>query len=190
MASCQRLTRHSLCKTNGWAYNYSMKVSSGLLVYRYRNNIFEVLLAHPGGPFWANKDDGAWTIPKGEVSEDEDPLAAARREFEEEIGQVAPRNKSFYLDSIKRRDGKVIHVWAVQGDLDASAIQSNMFTVEWPPKSGKKQEFPEIDKAAWFELSAALPKLHKGQPEFIKRLAEHLGAKLNEPEKSPQQSLF
>ena len=150
------------------------KQSAGILIYKKTESGVEVLLGHPGGPFWAKKDTGAWSIPKGEYTEDEDPLTAAKREFQEEIGQLAPNGDYLELGEAKRKDGKTIRAWAVQANIDASAISSNTFEIEWPPKSGKKQKFPEIDKAAWFPLEAASPKLHQGQAIFLERLAKEL----------------
>lgn len=147
------------------------KKSAGILVFRRKFNEPEVLFAHPGGPFWAKKDLGAWSIPKGEYEDDEDPLAAAKREFQEEIGLPVPAGELFDLGEIVRKDKKVIKVWAVEGDLDVSHIESNLFEMEWPPHSGQYQQFPEIDRAQWFLLSEASPKLHAGQEIFIARLA-------------------
>src|SRR5689334_9574783 len=118
------------------------KISSGLLMYRRRDGRLQVLLVHPGGPFWKNKDEGAWSIPKGEAGENEDLLLCARREFEEELG-VAPAGNFVELTPIKQKGGKIVHAWCVEGDLDASTIRSNTFTMEWPPKSGKAATFPE-----------------------------------------------
>lgn len=151
------------------------KLSAGLLVYRLKNGQVEVLLAHPGGPFWAKKDLGAWSIPKGEYDENnEEPLAAAKREFEEEIGSKAPEGEYTELGEFRRKDSKTIQAWAVEGDLDVSEIHSNSFEMEWPPKSGQKQKFPEVDKAAWFSLNEATSKMHKGQAVFLERLANIL----------------
>jgi predicted NUDIX family NTP pyrophosphohydrolase len=138
-------------------------------MYRRRQGIVEVLLAHPGGPFWARKDLGAWSIPKGEFDPDEDSLAAAKREFEEETG-LSVTGEFIPLTPIKQPGGKVVHIWAVEGDCDASAIKSNTFTIEWPPRSGKQGEFPEIDRAEWFSLDAAKEKVTKGQRGFIEEL--------------------
>jgi predicted NUDIX family NTP pyrophosphohydrolase len=135
--------------------------SAGVLVYRRRSRL-EVLLVHPGGPFWAKKDDGAWSIPKGEFAEGEDPLTAARRELAEETGLVVDRELR-PLGSVKQAGGKVVHAWALEGDLDASAIRSNTFSMEWPPRSGRMQQFPEVDRAAWFSIDEARVKLLKGQ---------------------------
>jgi predicted NUDIX family NTP pyrophosphohydrolase len=143
--------------------------SAGILMYRRRQGIVEVLLAHPGGPFWARKDLGAWSIPKGEFEPDEDSLAAAKREFEEETG-LSVTGEFIPLAPIKQSGGKIVHIWAVEGDCDASAIKSNTFMIEWPPRSGRQQEFPEIDRADWFSLDAAKEKVTKGQRGFIEEL--------------------
>jgi predicted NUDIX family NTP pyrophosphohydrolase len=143
--------------------------SAGLLMYCRRNGILQVLLVHPGGPFWAKKDAGAWSIPKGEFSGDENALMAARREFEEETGFL-PAGRFVPLTPIKQPGGKVIHAWALEGNLDATTIRSNTFTMEWPPQSGNHQEFPEVDRAAWFTIDAAKEKIIKGQVDFIDEL--------------------
>ncbi len=149
------------------------KLSAGLLMYRRREGRLEVFLVHPGGPFWAKRDVGAWSIPKGEFGGDEDPLAAARREFTEETsftveGDFAP------LSPITQAGGKVVHAWAVEGDLDPEAIKSNTFTLEWPPKSGKEQEFPEIDRAGWFGIDEAKEKINKAQVGLLEELEKML----------------
>jgi predicted NUDIX family NTP pyrophosphohydrolase len=143
--------------------------SAGLLMYRRRRGVLEVFLVHPGGPFWAGKDAGAWSIPKGEYSPEEDPLAAARREFKEETGMTAA-GEFIPLTPLKQPSGKIIHVWAVAGNCDAGAIRSNTFTLEWPPRSGVPQEFPEVDRATWFSLTAARKKISKGQAGFLEEL--------------------
>lgn len=153
-----------------------MKQSAGLLVYRIRSNQVQVLLVHPGGPFWAKKDVGAWSLPKGQFEEGEDPLTAAKREFQEELGMAAPTGETSDLGTIKT-PGKLLYVWAVEGDLDSKHSTSNLFEMEWPPKSGKIQQFQEADKADWFALQAAPAKLHKGQAIYIDRLAALLKAK-------------
>jgi predicted NUDIX family NTP pyrophosphohydrolase len=130
------------------------KLSAGLLMYRFRNERLELFIVHPGGPFWAKKDDGAWSIPKGEYDEGEDPLEAAKREFLEETG-IAASGVFKPLSTLKQPSGKKITAWAYEGDCDASVIKSNTFTMEWPPKSGKQAEFPEIDRAAWFTVDVA-----------------------------------
>jgi len=150
--------------------------SAGLLTYRRRGASVEVFLVHPGGPFWAKKDDGAWSIPKGEFTEGEDPLEAARREFHEETGFAA--NGVFQrLQVVKQPGGKLIHAWAVAGDVDAAAIRSSNFSMEWPPHSGKQREFPEVDRAAWFPLADAAKKILKGQLPLLRQLAESLQRK-------------
>ena len=129
---------------------------------------------HPGGPFWANKDDGAWSIPKGEFDEDEDPLDAARREFEEETGS-APSGDVIPLEPLRQSSGKVVYAWAVRGDFDPGTLKSNTFSMEWPPKSGRQQDFPEVDRAAWFAIEAAERKILKGQAALLRQLREKLG---------------
>ena len=144
------------------------KRSAGILLHRDR----EVLLVHPGGPFWARKDAGAWSIPKGEYDEGDDPRAAALREFEEELGSPLPAGTELVeLGTVKQNSGKVITAYAAAGDLDADAIRSNTFTIEWPPRSGRMQEFPEVDRAGWFPLDEAREKLNPAQAELLVRLA-------------------
>jgi predicted NUDIX family NTP pyrophosphohydrolase len=140
--------------------------SAGLLMYRYRDGHVEVLLVHPGGPFWQHRDAGAWSIPKGEFGEDEDALAAAQREFQEEIGLVASGD-FVPLRPIKQRGGKTVRAWLVECDLDVSRIKSNTFSMEWPPRSGKFQEFVEIDRAEWFTLDLAMEKILEGQQPLL-----------------------
>ena len=152
------------------------KLSAGLLVFRSVSGGLEVLLVHPGGPFWSRKDDGAWSIPKGEFAEGEDPLAAAKREFEEETGLAPPPGEPIALEPVRQKSGKLVHAWAVEGDLDAAAVRSNTFSLEWPPRSGRRQEFPEIDRAAWFTLDVARSKLVQGQAALLERLAAALSA--------------
>ena len=147
------------------------KRSAGVLAFRNREEILQVFLVHPGGPFWAKKDAGAWSIPKGELLEGEDPLAAARREFEEETGIVAD-GQFLALGELKQPSGKVIVAWALEHDFDAEQVRSNTFTIEWPPKSGRMQQFPEVDAGGWFSLPEARIKLLKGQLEFLTRLAD------------------
>lgn len=149
------------------------KLSAGLLMYRWRGAEPELLIVHPGGPFRAKKDEGAWSIPKGEYAEGDDPLAAARREFIEETGFFAG-GAATCLGDLKQSGGKIVTAWAVQGDCDASLARSNMFTMEWPPKSGRMQDFPEIDRAAWHTPEVATAKLLKGQTEFVDRLIAKL----------------
>jgi predicted NUDIX family NTP pyrophosphohydrolase len=145
------------------------KTSAGLLMYRMREGEMEVFLVHPGGPFWAKKDAGAWSIPKGEHAEGEDPLVAARREFAEETG-IVPDGAFVELGSLRQAGGKVVTAWAFEGDCDAAAIRSNTFTLEWPPRSGRQREFPEVDRAGWFDLPTAEEKLLKSQLPFLQRL--------------------
>jgi len=135
----------------------------------------EVLLGHMGGPFWEKKDDGAWSIPKGEHGPDDEPLAVARREFEEELGSPVPAEELLPLGALRVTSAKVLAVWAAEGDLDATATRSNTFELEWPPRSGRVQEFPEIDRAAWFGLGEARAKLVKGQVPFLDRLRDAVG---------------
>lgn len=150
------------------------KVSAGLLMYRRRvKEGFEVLLAHPGGPMWSRKDQGAWTIPKGEVAEGESPREAAIREFEEEIG-FRPDSKLIMLGSIKQKGGKRVHAWAVQGDCDPAGVVSNTFEMEWPPRSGEKRRFPEIDRAAWFDLTEAERRINSAQAPWVRTLPQRL----------------
>ena len=151
-----------------------MRTSAGILLWRRTDDGPEVLLGHMGGPFWARKDDGAWSLPKGEHGPDEPPLAVARREFEEELGSPVPAGDLLPLGEARVTSGKMLAVWAVEGDLDAAACVSNTFELEWPPRSGRIQEFPEIDRAAWFGLEAARAKLVKGQVPFLDRLAAAL----------------
>ena len=146
--------------------------SAGILLFRDSEAELEVFLVHPGGPFWAKKDAGAWSIPKGEYSGDEDPLAAAKREFEEETG-VAIQGDFISLGEVKQAGGKLVKAWAVKHDLDPSILKSNTFTLEWPPKSGKMREFPEVDSGEWFSIAVAREKIIKAQEEFLTRLASH-----------------
>ena len=145
------------------------KKAAGILLYRKKGSSLEIFLIHPGGPFWANKDESAWSIPKGEFLENEDPLTAAKREFQEETG--FPVEGPFVsIGSIKQSSGKVVQAWACEGDLDASAIQSNSFRLEWPPRSGKYQDFPEADRAEWFSFDVARKKILKVQMPFLQNL--------------------
>jgi len=148
--------------------------SAGLLLYRRREGRIEVLLGHMGGPFWARKDERAWSIPKGEHPEAEDALAAARREFAEETGTPPPDGPTLDLGEVRQSGGKRVTAWAVEGDLDPSAVKSNTFLLEWPPRSGRRQEFPEIDRAGWFDLDTARRKIVKGQVALVDRLEERL----------------
>ena len=147
------------------------KLSAGLLMYRLSNSQLEVLLVHPGGPFWKNKDAGAWSIPKGEVDPGEDLLAAAQREFQEELG-IHPTGKFVPLYPVKQKNGKTVHAWAVLGDCDPAAIKSNTFTMEWPPKSGRQTEFPEVDRAQFFDLPIARKKINPAQAAFLDQLQQ------------------
>lgn len=143
--------------------------AAGLLLFRRRSNILEVMLAHPGGPLWAHRDEGSWTIPKGEIEDGEDPLDAARREVREETG-ATPSGAFIALDPVRQPSGKVVHVWAVESDFDTAALQSNLFEMEWPPRSGRRQAFPEVDRAEWFALDIAMRKLLDGQLPFLSQL--------------------
>jgi predicted NUDIX family NTP pyrophosphohydrolase len=150
--------------------------SAGILLYRLNGASPEVLLVHPGGPFWAKKDDGVWSIPKGEYREDEDPRAGALREFEEETGTALPAAELIELGEVRQRGGKMVTAWAAEGDLDADSIRSNTFEMEWPPRSGRMAEFPEVDRAAWFDLAEARTKLNPAQAAFVDRLLERIDA--------------
>ncbi|MCL4501871.1 MAG: NUDIX domain-containing protein [Deltaproteobacteria bacterium] len=147
------------------------KRSAGLLMYRFQNGALEVFLVHPGGPFWAKKDLGAWSIPKGEYNPDEDALAAAKREFAEETGCVF-QGDILPLPSLKQPSGKIIAAWAFEGDCDPKTLRSNTFSLEWPPRSGRQQEFPEVDRAGWFGLDEAKEKIIKGQVGFLEELEQ------------------
>jgi len=149
------------------------KKSAGLLMFRRREGLLEVFLVHPGGPFWGRKDEGAWSIPKGEYAPGEDPLETARREFQEETG-FEGEGDFIPLTPRKQPSGKVISAWALEGDCDASLIKSNTFSMEWPPRSGRQQEFPEVDRAGWFTVPAAKEKILKGQVPFLDELSEIL----------------
>jgi predicted NUDIX family NTP pyrophosphohydrolase len=151
-----------------------MKRSAGLLLYRQSAAGLEVLLAHPGGPYWARRDAGAWTIPKGEYGPDEDPLAAARREFAEEFGAPVPADGELVaLGEVHQRGGKIVIAWAVHADFPAETISSNTFEIEWPPKSGRVASFPEIDRAGWFDVATARCKILAAQTAFLDRLLDH-----------------
>jgi predicted NUDIX family NTP pyrophosphohydrolase len=150
--------------------------SAGILLYRLTGEGPEVLLVHPGGPFWAKRDDGVWSIPKGEYGEDDEPLTSALREFEEETGTPLEPGELVELGSVKQKSGKVVVAWAIRADLDADAIHSNTFAMEWPPRSGRTAEFPEVDRAGWFDPPAARRKLVAAQAAFVDRLLEHLDA--------------
>jgi predicted NUDIX family NTP pyrophosphohydrolase len=150
------------------------KKSAGLLMFRAVSGRLEVLLVHPGGPFWAAKDEGAWSIPKGEFEDDEEPLVAAKREFEEETGFV-PVGELIPLKPLRQPSGKLVYAWAMKGDVDPAGLRSNTFSLERPPNSGRYQEFPEIDRAAWVTIEAAGRKITKGQADFLAQLREKLG---------------
>ena len=153
------------------------RISAGILLWRRRHGELEVLLAHPGGPYWAKKDHGHWTIPKGEIDVDGDSLeAVARREFWEETGHELPDHPLTELGEITQKSGKVVHGWAIEGDLDAGAAVSNLFTMEWPPRSGRMQEFPEIDRVEWFAMPEARKRLKAAQVPFLERLEAALRA--------------
>ena len=144
------------------------KISAGLLLYRRRAEL-EVFLVHPGGPFWAKKDARAWSLPKGEFGEGEDPLQAAKREFTEETGfEIDGEFRP--LDPVKQSGGKIVYAWAIEGDCDPARLRSNLFSLEWPPKSGRKQEFPEVDRAAWFTIPQARERILAGQIGFLDQL--------------------
>jgi predicted NUDIX family NTP pyrophosphohydrolase len=144
--------------------------SAGLLMFRSSNGQLEVLLVHPGGPFWAKKDEGAWSIPKGEFPAEEEPLAAAQREFAEETG-CPVRGPFIPLTPVTQRGGKVVHAWAVEGDCDPTPLASNVFSLEWPPRSGRRRAFPEVDRAEWFPFPVALQKINPAQRGLITELA-------------------
>ena len=149
--------------------------SAGIVLYRRgQGDGLEVLLVHPGGPLWANRDAGAWSIPKGEYTDGEDPLDAARREFEEELGSAPPAGEAADLGEIRQKSGKRVRGWALAGDLDTTGITSNTFELEWPPRSGRRVEIPEVDRAEWFGLDAAREKINPGQMPLLDRLADLL----------------
>jgi predicted NUDIX family NTP pyrophosphohydrolase len=154
--------------------------SAGLLLFRGGASDLEVLLGHPGGPFWQKKDDGAWSIPKGLIGADEAPLSAARREFAEETGHD-PAGDFLPLGEARQPGGKVVQAWAIEGDCDPALIRSNTFEMEWPPRSGHRRTFPEIDRAAWFGVADARRKILKGQTVFVDRLLEALGPDADAP---------
>jgi predicted NUDIX family NTP pyrophosphohydrolase len=147
------------------------RTSAGILLHRVRDGAREVLLVHPGGPFWARKDAGAWSIPKGEYGDGDDPRACALREFEEELGSALPADAELTdLGTVRQSGGKVITAYAAAGDLDTATITSNTFTIEWPPRSGRTQEFPEVDRAEWFTLVTAREKINAAQADLLDRL--------------------
>ena len=166
------------------------KQSAGLLVFRVKNGSLEVLLAHMGTPWWAKKDIGAWSIPKGEVEAGEDPLATAKREFKEELGLTVPEGELLELGTIEQHNNKTVTAWAIEADPDIRAIKSNEVEIEWPPKSGKKQKFPEIDRADWKNLSEASAKCVRGQGELFVRLADILKIPFDSEQSPSQASLF
>jgi predicted NUDIX family NTP pyrophosphohydrolase len=149
------------------------KTSAGLLPFRWRATRLEVFLVHPGGPFWTKKDQHAWSIAKGEVEPEEDLLATARREFAEETG-LSIDGPTIRLTPLRQTGGKLVHAWAIEADLDAASIRSNLFAIEWPPRSGRIREFPEVDRASWFELHEARRRIHKGQIGFLDELEARL----------------
>ncbi len=149
--------------------------SAGLLLYRRRQRGIEVLLVHPGGPFWARKDEGAWSIPKGEYGPGEDPLTAARREYAEETGAAPPAGEAVALGAFRQSSGKIVEAWAVEGDFDPATLKSNTFALEWPPRSGKMREVPEVDRAGWFPPGEAERKLLAGQRPILAALLQQLG---------------
>lgn len=148
------------------------KQSAGILVHRGAGAALEVLLVHPGGPFWAKKDEGAWFIPKGEIEAGEAPLAAALREFAEELGMPAPAGDPLELGTVKNKGRKLIYAWALAGDLDLSGFRSNTFSIEWPPRSGKQREFPEVDRAQYFDLETARVKMHPAEWPLVERFCD------------------
>lgn len=151
-----------------------VRLSAGLLLYRVRDGALEVMLVHMGGPFWARRDAGAWSIPKGEHEPSEEPLAAARRELAEETGLAVPAGEPVDLGAVEQRNGKLVRAWALAADLDVSAISSNTFEIEWPRGSGRIRSYPEIDRAAWLDLPTASEKIVKGQLPFLERLGERM----------------
>ena len=152
------------------------KQSAGILLYRRINNQLEVFLVHPGGPFFKNKDDAAWSIPKGEFLDDEDALVAAKREFYEETGQPITDGEFLKLKPVKLKSGKTVHAWAIEGDIDHEVISSNLFEMEWPPRSGKMASFAEVDRAAWFEPGVARVKINPAQIALIDELETALSS--------------
>lgn len=155
-----------------------MSTSAGILLFRRSDGMPEVLLIHPGGPFWVRKDLGAWSIPKGEMEEGEDGPACALREMREELGPApeVERDSMMELGFVRQKGGKVVHAWAVEGDFDTAALQSNTFTLEWPPRSGNSQQFPEADRAEWFSPDEAKRRINPAQATFIDRLLSALAS--------------
>lgn len=152
------------------------KQSAGILLYRFTKGLLQVFLIHPGGPFFKNKDKGSWSIPKGEFTDDEEPINAAKREFMEETGQLIDGN-FIRLSSILQKGGKTVHAWAIEGNIDHEAIISNLFEMEWPPKSGQQQTFPEVDKAGWFDIDTAKIKINIAQVDLIVELESKISIK-------------
>jgi predicted NUDIX family NTP pyrophosphohydrolase len=148
------------------------KLSAGLLLFQRADTEFRVFLVHPGGPFWKNKDDGAWSIPKGEYGEGENPLAVAKREYQKELGSVPPAAGYRPLGDIRQAGGKVVRAWAVEGDFDPAHLKSNIFEIKWPPKSGKRVPFPEVDRGQWFSLAEAKVKILSSQRPLLERLQD------------------
>ncbi len=150
------------------------KKSAGIILYRTKNNMLEIMLVHPGGPFWAKKDVGAWSIPKGEFDEDEDALAAAKREFEEETGQKVAAKSFIELSPVKNKSGKQVYAFAAEEDFDSTRITSNLIWVDWPPRSGRRMQIPEVDKAEWFDVETAKEKILSYQVPLIEELAKRI----------------
>jgi predicted NUDIX family NTP pyrophosphohydrolase len=171
-ASHARVPLTESIRTHAGARLDAVTTSAGLVVFRLREGELEVLLGHMGGPYWARKDAGAWSIPKGELDEGEDPLAGARREYREELGHAAPDGPVIELGEIRQRGGKRVLAFAVDGDFDPAQLRPGTFELEWPPRSGRRQAFPEIDRVAWFDLASARAKLVQGQVALLDRLAE------------------
>ena len=163
-----------------------VKRSAGILLYRPHGNSYEVLIVHPGGPFWAHKDLGTWSIPKGEIEAQEDHLTAAKREFEEEVGAPPPAGEYESLGEVTQSSGKIVSAFALRSDFNLERFKSNMFEMEWPPKTGKQQEFPENDRAAWVTMNTAKQKLVKGQVPLLQTLADKLDIKLHDIVVPPQ----
>jgi predicted NUDIX family NTP pyrophosphohydrolase len=169
-------THSRRCRASEAGGPLAARESAGILLFR-RGSAVEVLLVHPGGPFWAKRDDGAWSIPKGECGEGEGLRECALRELREELGDppAIPPDRLIELGSIRQKSGKVVHAWAVEGDFDPAALRSNTFRIEWPPRSGREEEFPEVDRAEWFEPAAAGRKILAAQAALLDRLLELLG---------------
>ncbi len=170
---CSQLWAFSVVLGN---YDHSVATtpSAGILLYRVDGDALEVLLVHPGGPLWARRDVGAWSIPKGEYAPSEEPLAAARREFTEELGAPVPDGEPLALGDVRQKSGKRVSAWAIPGDLDPEGITSNEFELEWPPRSGRRRTFPEVDRAAWFGLAEARRRINPAQAELLDRLVAAL----------------